>query len=170
MAAPGTDERRLEGESPRIYVERNAREKAEAALAALGGFVPDAVVLAADTVVLSPGGEVLEKPVTPDDAGRMLRALSGKIHRVLSAFVLLGGRCGTVLDAGTVETEVVFRALEESEIARYVRSGEPMDKAGAYAIQGGAASFAASLSGSYTNVVGLPLAEVTTVLRRRLAP
>lgn len=169
IVTPGTVERRQPGESPGSYVERNALEKASAVVALDRERARGSVVLAADTVVVSPEGEVLEKPEGPEDARRMLRSLSGRVHRVLSAWAIVDGATGRVLDRGLVETRVTFRDLADPEVDRYVRSGEPMDKAGAYAIQGGAASFASRIEGSYTNVVGLPLAEVSTALRRHFA-
>jgi septum formation protein len=120
----------------------------------------DAVVLGADTIVVL-GDDVLGKP--PDAAGarEMLHRLSGRTHRVITGFAIVsGGEARTCL----VETEVRFRALDAASIGRYVESGEPMDKAGAYAIQGAGGGFIDRVRGSYTNVVGLPLPEVLATL------
>jgi septum formation protein len=151
------DETPLKEEAPDDHVLRLARQKAQAALARR----PDAVILGADTIVLA-GGEILGKPRDAEDAGRMLRALSGRAHEVLTGVALVSGR-GT-----TVELErsrVWFSALSETEIADYVASGEPSDKAGAYAIQGLASKFVVRIEGSYSNVVGLPVALVYRLLK-----
>jgi septum formation protein len=154
-------------EPPLVYVARVAEAKA---LAYAGA---PAIVLAADTTVAL-DGEVLAKPVDDDDARRMLTRLSDRTHHVHTAVAVrvvdadgaleLEARRRT-LARTTVTTEVRFRRLGAAEIARYVATGEPRDKAGAYAIQGGAGGFVAALSGSYTNVVGLPLEETLTLLR-----
>lgn len=140
----------------REYVFRNARDKAEEVWSRL---VPERVpVLAADTVVVL-DGELLEKPTTVIEAMDMLEALSGRTHEVWTS-VCFTRRMDEVFMHEVVVTEVEFASLSEEVIERYVASGEPMDKAGAYGIQGGAAGFVRAIRGSYTNVVGLPLAEV----------
>lgn len=153
-----TDESVLPGEPPRDYVLRVAREKARA--------VPGDVVLAADTTVVL-GGAVLGKPADGDDAARMLRALSGTTHEVLTAVCVRrnAATLGVELDV-VVATEVRFARLAEPAIAWYVATGEPLDKAGAYAIQGAGGAFVEAISGSVSNVVGLPLAETAELLRR----
>jgi septum formation protein len=118
------------------------------------------VVLGADTTVVF-DGEVLGKPVDGADAARMLRTLGGRTHQVITG-VAVAGPAGT-LEAAAF-TEVAIRALTDEEIAQYIASGEPMDKAGAYAIQGRAAAFVTRVDGSYTNVVGLPVALVCRLL------
>lgn len=123
-----------------------------------------ALVLAADTIVVV-GDRVMGKPLDAEDARRTLSGLAGKEHEVRTRFLVARTEPEAVLHAQTVTTTVWFRALDADEIAAYVASGEPMDKAGAYGIQGGAASFVRAIEGSYTNVVGLPLAEVVTALR-----
>lgn len=120
---------------------------------------PEAYVLGADTVV-SLGGEILGKPKDGEDAKRMLRALSGKTHSVFTGVCLTGRG---VLLKETVETKVTFYPLSEEFIARYVESGSPLDKAGAYGIQDGA--LAESYQGSYTNVIGLPVETVGAFLK-----
>ncbi len=154
---PNVAETRLPGEPPQDYVRRLAIEKARAAAASPAEFV-----LAADTVVVA-AGEVLEKPCSADDAARMLRRLSGRPHTVLT------GVC--VLHAGTervaVEaTEVVFSPMTEQEVRAYAASGEPLDKAGAYAIQGRASKFVERIEGCYFNVVGLPVSLVYRLLKQ----
>lgn len=120
----------------------------------------DAVVIAADTIVVC-DGVILGKPADREDACRMLRMLSGKAHQVMTGMtVLYGDRIHTCTEV----TDVYFRQLSEKEIFRYVDSGEPMDKAGAYGIQGGAALFAEKLCGDYYNVMGLPVCRLTQVL------
>lgn len=151
-------EERREGEGPLAYVLRLAEEKARA----IARLFPDRYILGADTTVVA-DEHVLEKPVDYADAARMLRLLSGRAHQVITAVSLVapGGRT----DTRACMTQVFFRKLSEEEIQRYVATNEPMDKAGAYAIQGGAAGFADRMEGEYSNVVGLPLSLVTEMLR-----
>jgi len=153
-----TDETPRPGEAPRDYVLRVAREKARA----VGGEV----VLAADTAVVL-GGEILGKPRDAEDARRMLRALSGTRHEVLTAVCVrrAEGALGIELDA-VVATAVRFLPLGPREIDWYVATGEPLDKAGAYALQGAGGAFVAAVEGSVSNVVGLPLAETAALLGR----
>ena len=157
------DEVRRAGEPPRRFVERMACEKALAGLAALGGGAADAsVVLAADTVVVL-GNRVLGKPRDEAHAVSMLRALSGRMHRVISAVAV-----AAVGDAPRVMTSVSrvwFRELSHDECRTYCAGGEPLDKAGAYAIQGRAAVFVERIDGSYSGVMGLPLFETAALLR-----
>ena len=151
------DESPLDGESPDDHVRRLAGEKAQAALARR----PETVVLGADTIVLA-GGEILGKPRDAEDAGRMLRALSGRAHEVLTGVALASVRGITV---ELERSRVWFSPLTEGEIADYVASGEPSDKAGGYAIQGLASKFVVRIEGSYSNVVGLPVALVYRLLK-----
>jgi septum formation protein len=146
------------GEPPRDYVLRVARDKARA--------VEGDLVLAADTAVVL-GAEVLGKPADGDDARRMLRALSGTVHEVLTAVVVRRTRPAPVLELdAVVATEVRFAPLGPGEIDWYVATGEPLDKAGAYAIQGAGGAFVLGVAGSVSNVVGLPLTETAALLRR----
>jgi septum formation protein len=138
-------------EAPRDYAMRLAREKAEAAWEDR-----DEIVLGADTIVVA-GGQVLEKPVDSMGATTMLRALSGRSHTVITGICLKHPR-GAIVDAES--TEVHFAELDDAEIGAYVASGEPMDKAGGYGIQGLASKFVERVEGCYFNVVGLPLARV----------
>ncbi len=152
------DETRHAGEPAGAYARRVALAKAQAVAARH----PEAMVLGADTVVVL-DDEVLGKPVDDADAVRMLTGLAGRAHRVLTAVALVGR--GATLD--TIEETVVWvQALTPTEIAAYVESGEPHDKAGAYGIQGRASRFIPKIEGSYTNVVGLPVATVDALLRR----
>ncbi len=123
---------------------------------------PDAVVIAADTMVVV-DGMVMGKPATADEAEAMLRRLSGRTHHVTTGVVVAHGRRGVMLE-DDVTTAVQFRLLAPDEIHRYVTSGEPMDKAGAYGIQGRAALFVERLEGDYFAVVGLPLARLGRML------
>jgi septum formation protein len=159
VAAPDVDETRNDGESPRAYVARLARAKA--GVVALQH--PARVVLGADTTVVV-DDEVLGKPVDAADAARMLRRLSGRVHQVLTAVSLMSpeGVCHEAIETTTVE----MRMLSDEDIAWYVRSTEPMDKAGAYAIQGLASRFVPRIEGSYTNVVGLPITAIAELFRR----
>jgi nucleoside triphosphate pyrophosphatase len=156
VRAADIDETPREGEPASGYVLRLAEEKALAVASGEGE-----IVLAADTtVVLS--GEIMGKPADDADAARMLRALAGRKHEVVTGICLRGS--GRVVRELT-STAVWFAPLDEAEVADYVASGEPMDKAGAYAIQGLAARFIDRIDGSYSNVVGLPVALTYRLLR-----
>jgi septum formation protein len=129
---------------------------------------PGRLVLGADTVVVLEG-EILEKPTDEEDAVRLLSLLAGRRHTVISAVVLTGGPAGFGL-AAHEKTEVEFLPLDEAAIRRYVATGEPMDKAGAYGIQGYGAMMVKSVQGCYFNVMGLPLARLGALLRTVLQP
>ena len=151
---PGdVDEALRAGESPREHVCRLAEEKARAA----SRRFKDRAILAADTIVLV-SGEILGKPRDAIDATRMLTCLSARTHQVLTGVCLIAppGHCRSEVSATTVE----FEPLTAGEIDWYVSTGEPLDKAGAYAIQGFASRFVSRIDGSYSNVVGLPVALV----------
>ncbi|MGD9781092.1 MAG: nucleoside triphosphate pyrophosphatase [Kiritimatiellia bacterium] len=162
VVTPATEEKVRPGESAAEYVLRNASEKAQdvASRVAAG-----AVVIAADTVVVL-RGRIMEKPGSEAHACEMLQALSGQVHQVITGVCVRGpGRDGAEkARALAVSTDVEFKELSDGEIAGYVHSGEPMDKAGAYAIQGRAAYMIRQIRGSYTNVVGLPLTELEEIL------
>jgi septum formation protein len=149
---PGT------GETPSDYVRRLAEDKARAAFA----MRPDATVLGADTIVVV-DGRMLGKPTDDSEAVAMLHALSGRVHEVLTGVAVLRPQSGATVAVAC--TKVWFVQLTGAEIDWYVRSGEPMDKAGAYAVQGLASRFIERLDGSYSNVVGLPIALVYRLLR-----
>jgi septum formation protein len=155
------DESPHAGEDARDYVLRVARSKAEAAnLRLMQRRLPVYPVLAADTTVVL-GDRILGKPVNAADAADMLELLSGRSHEVLTAVaVCRGDRLETRVSASTVE----LAPLSSAQIKQYIASGEPMDKAGAYAIQGRAGAFVRHLAGSYTGVVGLPLHETVELL------
>ena len=153
---PETDETPRAGESPSAFAERAAVEKAE--WFQIGG---DEIVIGADTVVTI-DGQILGKPAGAADAVSMLQLLSGRTHEVITGVCL---RSAERTVSFAVVTSVEFRVLSAGEIAMYVASGEPMDKAGAYAIQGGAAGMVRRIDGSYSNVVGLPLCETIEELR-----
>jgi septum formation protein len=151
VRVPGIEEVRLGSESPDDYVRRLALEKARAA-----AYAPEEFVLAADTVVVVDGA-VLEKPGSSSEAEAMLRRLSGRPHVVLTGVCLLhGGELWSEVES----TRVFFSALSDAELRGYCASGEPMDKAGAYAIQGLASKFIERVEGCYFNVVGLPISLV----------
>jgi septum formation protein len=158
VVAADVPERRAQEERPADYVRRLAREKAEA----IAMHYPGRLVLGADTEVVL-DDDVLGKPADADDAARLLRRLSGVAHEVLTAVAIVWqGQVWT-----TVETTTVWiDDLTDEEIAEYVATGEPMDKAGAYGIQGYASRFIPRIDGSYSNVVGLPVAAVLQLLRR----
>ncbi len=148
---PRVSEAPLPGESAEALVLRLARAKA----ASVGGE-EGTVVVAADTVVRHRGA-IIGKPGDPEEARRILRHLSGDTHEVLSGFCV---RAGGAERSGRVVSEVTFRVLSLPEVDAYVATGEPLDKAGAYAIQGAGAALVDRVAGSFTNVVGLPLSEV----------
>lgn len=148
------------GENPVAYVTRLAREKAECVYAKLQSNNA-AIVLGADTTVVAPNGEILGKPADASDAARMLRLLSGATHQVITGVAIV--RAGRIDTAAEV-THVTVLVLSDQEIADYIATGEPKDKAGAYAIQGYAARWIPRIHGCYFNVVGLPLALVSSML------
>jgi septum formation protein len=157
------DESAQAGESPVVYVERLAREKVEAALrqGAKG------LVLGADTTVVVEG-QMLGKPLDEEDARRMLRLLSGRWHEVLTGVALLRTAEKPLRPQIAHETtRVRFCSMSEEEINWYVSTGEPMDKAGAYAVQGRAALFIEKIEGDYWNIVGLPIQLVYKLVRER---
>ena len=154
----------LPDENPITYVVRLARDKAQAVFAAVSD--PDAIVLGADTTVTL-DSHILAKPEDATDAARMLRLLSGRMHRVITGVAIATANSTEV--AAEV-TGVQFLTLSDEEIAAYVATGEPMDKAGAYGIQGLAAKWIPRVEGCYFNVVGLPLALVSAMLEARASP
>ena len=157
--AADLDEERLPGEKPGDYVQRLARDKAQAVMNALGGS-PDCPVLAADTTVVL-DGRIYGKPADEAACVEILSALSGRCHEVLTAIALqAGGRLRSALSTSRVS----FRAIGVDECRRYWASGEPSGKAGAYAIQGRGAVFVATLEGSFSGVMGLPLYETAALL------
>lgn len=151
------DESVIAGERPDEYVRRVAHMKAQA----VSRDRPDALVLGADTTVVI-DGDVLAKPADDDEAARMLQRLSGREHVVLTGVAAISPMGESEAVAAT---RVWMRALTDAEIREYVRSGEPRDKAGAYAIQGLASRFISRIEGEYANVVGLPIAVVDSLLR-----
>jgi septum formation protein len=158
IVAAVVDEARHRGESPSAYVERLACEKARAGAAGR----PTAVVIGADTAVVLED-EVLGKPADADDAERMLRRLGGRTHDVLTGVAVAHqGELHSLVE----RTTVWMRAWAEPDLARAIASGEPFDKAGAYAIQGYAARLIPRIEGSYSNVVGLPVEAVARLLAR----
>ena len=162
-ADPELDEAVLEGEAPRVYVERVARAKANAGWKRLEQRnLPRAPVLAADTTVAL-GAAILGKPADRRDAARMLASLSGTRHEVLTAVAL---RHDEETECVVSASEVIFKPLSAEEIRQYVATGECDDKAGAYAIQGRAAQFVTELHGSFSGVMGLPLYETAQLLER----
>jgi septum formation protein len=151
VRAADVDETPRDGEDPFSYVVRLAMEKADAVPVNDGE-----IVLAADTTVVL-NGQIMGKPSDAADAARMLRALAGQRHEVITAICL---RYGDQVESDNSQAYVWFVPLSEAEIADYVASGEPMDKAGAYAIQGLASKFVDRIEGCYSTVVGLPMSLV----------
>jgi septum formation protein len=156
-------EAHIAGESPSQYVRRVVIAKAAAARLRLERrSLSPAPILVADTTVAI-GATLLGKPIDDDDARRMLQALSGRNHRVLTAVAVVSARR---TDHATSTSRVRFARLRAAQIDAYVASGEPRGKAGAYAVQGLAAAFIRRIEGSYSGIMGLPLFETTTLLRR----
>ena len=151
------DEKMRPRETPRRYAERLAREKASA----VATRNPETLTIAADTIVIV-NRKVLEKPLDHDDARRMLSMLSGREHTVITAVAVARGR---KLRSAIEEVKVKFRRLRDDEIDAYIATGEPMDKAGAYGIQGYGATIVECVDGDYFAVMGLPLARVVTLMR-----
>lgn len=152
------DESLRVGEAPGAYAERLAREKG----AAVAPRVPGAFVISADTIVVA-GGEVLGKPRSETDAARMLRTLSGTTHKVLTAVaVTSAGR----VESGVEAVDVAVRELTDEEILAYIATGEPMDKAGSYGIQGYGATIVEKISGDFFAVMGLSLGLVVRLIGR----
>jgi len=157
-----TEEQRQEGESAEAYVRRLAQDKAKAGVALAPQAWP---VLGADTIVVL-NGRVLEKPQDETHAAQMLAALSGKQHQVMTA-VALADRHDVLCQL--VVTDVTFRNLSQQDICDYIATGEPMDKAGAYGIQGKGGCFVRTITGSYHAVMGLPLVETHELLSNFVA-
>jgi septum formation protein len=173
VVGAGVDEAVRPGEAPSAYVARLAAAKADAGWAQAGAGrttrssePADAPVLAADTAVVL-DGKILGKPADRQEAEGMLRRLSGRTHEVLTAIAL---RAAGGLESRISRSEVTFRSIAADEVRDYWETGEPGDKAGAYAIQGRAAVFIADLRGSYSGVMGLPLFETAELLDRAGVP
>ena len=156
VRAADIDETMDPGKAPQDEVARVSRKKAEAT-----PRNPEDVVIAADTIVVC-GGRILGKPKDQEDAFQMLRLLSGRDHQVMTGLTVLHGEDCRVC---TEITDLHFRPLSDREIRRYIRTGEPMDKAGSYGIQGGGALFAEKMAGNYYNVMGLPVCRLYEILR-----
>lgn len=154
------DESFLNGETPQEHVLRLSGEKARK----ISVSYPDAWVMGADTIVTI-NGEVLGKPRTADEAKEMLGKLSGQTHTVFTGFTVMK-KSSDIFISEAVDSSVRFRNIPEDEMAWYISSEEPYDKAGGYAVQGMGAFFIKEICGSYTNVMGLPLCEVVDVLKR----
>ena len=155
---PDIDERRKRDETIRDYVLRIAQEKAKK----VGIHFPDKWVIGADTIVVHKG-KVLGKPKSEEDAMEMLTALRGKWHKVLTGYCILNVSKKTSCQ-DVVETKVFIKDLTDEEIRRYIKTSEPFDKAGSYAVQGKGGFMVKEIKGSYSNVVGLPICEITDIL------
>jgi septum formation protein len=160
IVTPQTDETPQRGETPDRYVVRVAKDKAKEVASRL----QNSIILSADTVVTI-DGEILGKPVDRDDAIRMLTRLAGREHRVFTAVCVVDQPRGRTRE-GLEETTVWFKSLTQADIAMYVDRENVMDKAGAYAIQGFASIFIPRIAGSYSNVMGLPMALVYELLAK----
>lgn len=160
---PDIDETPLPDESPGVYVVRMAQEKAAMAVRQIAyRRLPQKPVLAADTTVVF-DGQIVGKPDDAEHAARILRALSGREHQVLTAVALaLRDQVETQISVSSVW----FREISDADIRRYCSSGEPLDKAGAYGIQGRAGAFVTRITGSYSGIMGLPLAETVELLQK----
>ncbi len=168
VVSPHTEEKQREGEDGLAYAKRNSLEKAQAVFEAESTkHKLPLLAIGADTIGLL-DDKVLEKPLDANDAIRMLSEMSGRSHRVITAVSLVGtAPHGKVLsESFAVETLVHFKKLSEGEIRYYVNTKEPLDKAGAYGIQGIGGFIVRAIEGSYSNVVGLPLVELSEALKR----
>lgn len=154
----GADERRHQHEDAITYAVRVARDKA----LSVSHRHREALIIGADTIV-ELNGAILQKPVDPADARRMLQALSGATHTVVTAFAI--ARAGSLLEAAPVTARVTFHRLATDVIDAYIATGEPFDKAGSYGIQGEGAKFIAAVEGSRDTVMGLPVQELLAALR-----
>jgi len=163
VVTPDVPEERLPGEDPSSFARRVALAKADAVARRVGGE-PRRVVIGADTIVVL-DGEVLGKPADAREARSHLRRLAGRRHRVLTAIAVIDSRT-LEARAAVVESGVAMHEASDDEIAAYVATGEPLDKAGAYAAQGEGRRFVARIEGSETNVIGLPLEEALALLRQ----
>jgi septum formation protein len=163
VAAADIDESRQPGEEPAAFAERLACEKAQT-VARRVGAAPRRLVLGADTIVVI-DGDVLGKPVDPTDAERLLARLVGREHVVLTAVALVASDRPDAAATRVVASRVAMRPADGEEIRRYVATGEPLDKAGAYAAQGEGRRFIERIDGSETNVIGLPMDETLALLR-----
>ncbi len=161
ICIPDVDESSLEKELPLDYVKRIASKKAEAVFSDLNEENENLLILSADTIVVL-GEQILGKPKDAEDAKKTLKMLSGKTHEVITSFCVKSAEKEIVT---SISTKVQFAEISDAEIEAYVSTGEPMDKAGSYAIQGGAAYMVRKIDGSYSNVVGLPLCEVIETLK-----
>jgi septum formation protein len=161
VEAADVDESLRDGEAPAAYVQRLAEQKAQA-IFARDTLIPGLIVLGADTTVVC-DGEILAKPTDGEDAKRILRRLSGRTHQVLTGVALATG-AGTT--SGVESTEVTFSTIPEAELDAYCATAEPMDKAGAYGIQGYAARWIPHIEGDYFNVMGLPIARVVAMVAK----
>jgi septum formation protein len=155
---PDIDEAQKSEESPKEYVLRVAYEKAQK----VGSLFPDKWIIGADTIVVH-RGRVLGKPSSKEDAFAMLKRLRGNWHKVFTGYCVLNVS-RQVVYRDMAETKVLIRNLMDEEIERYIATSEPLDKAGSYAVQGRGGYMVREIKGSYTNVVGLPLCEITEVL------
>jgi len=155
------DESRRPGEEPVVYASRLSREKA------LARSRPDRLTLGADTTVFI-GADIFDKPAGPEEAAEHLRSLSGRTHQVVTAFSLVRG--GDLIQSEAVVSRVTFRSLSPAMIENYIATGEGLDKAGAYGLQGLGGFLVETIEGSYSSVIGLPLTEVLRALRKYAAP
>lgn len=163
VRSPEIEEKELEGEAPKDLVERLAQQKAEQ----VSNSFPKAIVVGADTIVVK-DGVVLGKPRDGQQAFEMLSALQGRIHSVWGGVAVLWKEA-QVCFVNSSQTFVTMRKLSDAAIQRYIATGEPLDKAGAYGIQGWASQFVSEIQGSYSNVVGLDMSLLSTVLESVIA-
>jgi septum formation protein len=170
VTSPDAHEKRKSGEPPKAMTARLAREKADSVIQHALLELGSALIIAADTIVVAPDGKhVLGKPNTPKEAQKMLKTLAGKTHTVFTGYCILSVARGIrpVQVVRVVSSKVKMRALSKQMIEFYVKTGEPMDKAGSYAAQGIGMSLIERISGSYTNIVGLPIAQLLMDLEKK---
>lgn len=170
VVRPTSDEIEIPGESPRKMVARLSREKAENVFLQLPKSGEASLLIAADTTVVDPNGKaVLNKPEASELAKKMLRRIGGRTHTVLTSYTIFLIQDGKVKKHHTavIRTRVKMRKLTSKQIAEYVATGEPLDKAGAYGAQGIGMCLIDSIHGSYSNVIGLPMAELVIDLEKK---
>ena len=160
IVSPDIDETHFENEATFDFVNRLAQQKAQAGFKLSQQF-QNPVVLGSDTIVVI-NGMILGKPASPENASEMLEQLSGKKHQVLTAVAVTNGE---KMESSVIQTEVTFRKLSKACINDYVKTGEPLDKAGSYGIQGLGGTFVSKINGSYSAVVGLPMTQTYDLLK-----
>ena len=172
VVPPSSDEKRLPGEAPRAMVRRLAIDKAQSVTTRVMASTGGGLIIAADTIVVAPNGKtVLGKPENVAEAAKMLKMLAGRTHTVFTGYCVLAVARGmdTERVVRVVMSRVKMRSLSARDISQYIKTGEPMDKAGSYAAQGVGMALIEGITGSYTNVVGLPMCQLLLDLEKKFS-